>query len=189
MLKKLEVGQKAPQFEAVDVFGNTVKLSDYKNRYTLVVFLRYAGCPFCNLALHRLTMEQKLLKNSRCEVVAFIQSDKENIIKNIYGRHKHKPEFPIIPDQAEKFYQLYDVKTSVKALVKSITKIPYWIHAVKDLGFKQGNVDGNWLMVPAVFLVGEGDQKIIQASYSSDFFDTEAFTDIYQKLVFERVSE
>jgi len=189
MDNKIVVGQKAPQFEAVDVFGKNVKLSNYSNKYTLVVFLRYAGCPFCNLALHRLAMEQQILKESRCEVIAFIQSSKENIIENIYNRHEHKPEFSIIPDQAEKFYKLYDVKTSIKALVKSITKIPYWIHSVKDLGFTQGKVDGNWLMVPAVFLVGEGEQNIIHVSYSADFFDTEALSDIYQKLQFERVEQ
>jgi peroxiredoxin Q/BCP len=185
MTKKLAEGMRAPQFEAVDVFGKKVKLSDNKDRYTLVVFLRYAGCPWCNLALHRLAMEQQLLKDSRCDIVAFIQSSEENIQTNIYDRHKHRPEFPIIPDQAEEFYKLYDVRTSVKALVKSIRKIPYWIHAVKDLGFKQGKVDGNLLMVPAMFLVGEGQQNILYASYSSDFYQDETFTEIYQKLLFD----
>ena len=184
MIKKLVTGMRAPQFTAVDVFGKNVKLSDNKDRYTLVVFLRYAGCPWCNLALHRLAMEQQLLKESRCDIIAFIQSSKENIVTNIYDRHKHRPEFPIIPDQAEEFYKLYDVRTSLKALVKSISKVPYWIHAVKDLGFKQGKVDGNWLMVPAMFLVSEGQQKILYASYSSDFFQDETFTEIYEKLVF-----
>ena len=80
MTKKLATGMRAPQFTAVDVFGKKVTLSSNKDRYTLVVFLRYAGCPWCNLALHRLAMEQQLLKESRCDIIAFIQSSKENMI-------------------------------------------------------------------------------------------------------------
>ncbi len=189
MYKTLLKGNKAPQFEATDVLGKKVKLSDSKNKYTLLVFLRYAGCPFCNLALHRLALEQKHLSNSRCEVIAFIQSSKENIVKNIYERHKNKPEFSIISDQTEEYYKLYDVKTSVKAIIKSITKIPYWIHSVKDLGFKQTTIDGNLLTVPAVFLISDGDQRIMKASYGSDFFDTDVFAEVYQQLVFDRVAE
>lgn len=186
MPRKITIGQLAPQFEAVDVFGNKVKLGDYKNKYTLVVFLRYAGCPWCNLAVHRLALEQKILKNSRCQIVAFIQSEKNNIISNIYERHQPKPEFPIVADLAGIYYEKYDVKTSFKALVKSIKKLPYWIYSVRELGFKQSKVDGNWLMVPAMFLISDGDQRILEAAYSADFYDNETFTEIYQKLIFDR---
>ena len=189
MLESLTAGQTAPQFKVQDVFGNPVNLSDFANKYTLVVFLRYAGCPWCNLALHRLVLEQKLLKNSRCQIIAFIQSEKENILTNIYDRHKPKPEFPIIADPEGKYYELYKVKSSKKALVRSIKKLPYWLYSVKELGFKQSKIDGNWLTVPASFMISEGGQTILKATYSADFYDNETFTDIYQKLIFDRADE
>ncbi len=178
----------APQFKVEDVFGKKISLRDTANKYTLVVFLRYSGCPWCNLAIHRLALEQKILKDSRCEIIAFVQSNKQNIITNIYDRHKHRPEFSIIADQQKKFYDLYDVKSSVTQFVKTITKIPYWIHAVKEKGFKQTNIDGDLLMVPAMFLVNEGQQKIIYASYSADLYDDGAFTKVYEAITSDRIS-
>ena len=88
MKKKLSVGQTAPFFEATDVNSQAIRLTDDENKHTLVVFLRYAGCPYCNLALHRLTLEAELLKENRCRVVAFIQSSQDNIVKNIYKQKK-----------------------------------------------------------------------------------------------------
>ena len=184
MKHSLTLGQRAPEFEATDIFGKKIRLADSSTKYTLLVFLRYAGCPWCNLAIHRLAMEQTQLNMSRCQIIAFIQSSKENIIANIYDRHKKRPEFPIIADSAQKFYKLYGVKSSITMITKSITKVPQWVHSVKHLGFKQGKIDGNLLMVPASFLVSEGKQTILSADYNADFFNNDTFTNIYQKLIF-----
>jgi peroxiredoxin len=82
MAKKLTPGEKAPTFTTTDVHGDKIKLSTYKDSYVLLVFLRYAGCPYCNLAIHRLALEYKQLLDNDCQVIAFIQSSKENIEEN-----------------------------------------------------------------------------------------------------------
>jgi len=184
---KLQAGDTAPQFTAVDTDGNTVDLASYKGCHVMVVFLRYSGCPWCNLAIHRLTLESKLLERNGCKVIAFIQSAEDDVKANIYERHITKPPFPIIPDASMKFYKMYGVGKSLAAAAHSIKDIPYWLKSVFELGFKQTKFDGNMLVVPAMFLVSKGDQKIIKAEYSSSFYEHQTFTDVYESLTFDAV--
>lgn len=185
MKNKLVLGQRAPHFKATDVLGNSVDLSEYAKQYTLLVFLRYAGCPWCNLALHRLALEQKLLLESNCRVIAFVQSSRESIERNVYARHAVRPPFPIIADPDKTIYEQYGVTSSVKAAARSIIKVPYWVHAVRHHGFGQSKLDGDLFLVPATFLVSDRSQEIIKINYASSFYDHETFTDIYQKLIFK----
>ena len=186
---RIRRGQKAPSFVANDVFGKTVDLSAYKDEYVLVAFMRYSGCPYCNLAIHRLSVEYPLLKQNGCDVVAFIQSDSGEIIKNIYERHELRPPFPIIADQAKRFYDMYRVESSKKAfyvgqLFGKAASLPYWLNSVGRHGFKQGKIDGDKFLVPATFLIRTKDQKIMSAKYGSSYYDDETFTHVYDTLNF-----
>jgi thioredoxin-dependent peroxiredoxin len=187
LLQKLIVGDTAPDFNVLDVYGEKVRLKDIDTKHILIVFFRYSGCPWCNLAIHRLSLEYAQLQENGCSVVAFIQSDKTDIIDNIYNRHIVKPPFPIIADHAQKYYRLYGVTDSILAAVRSITKIPAWVHAVKDHGFKQSKMDGSLFMVPAAFLVNGRTKKIEKASYGSSFYDHDLFLDIYDLVYYKEL--
>ena len=184
MTKQVKYGDIAPEFNVKDVMGKAVSIKKYHPNSVLVVFLRYSGCPWCNLALHRLTLEYELLKKNNCNIVAFIQSNKEDVVENIYKRHDKKPLFPIIADRERAIYDLYAVSNSISAAVKSVTKIPYWIHAVKQHGYKQTSIDGNLFLVPAMFLVSGRTGKILLASYGKSFYEHETFTKVYEQLGF-----
>lgn len=180
---KLHAGDDAPQFKLVDVMGQNIDLSKYADTFVLVVFLRYSGCPLCNLTLHRLTLEYPMLKQNGCEVIAFVQSSADNIKRNIYDR-QHTPPYPIIADPARRMYDNYGVYTSTKAAVKSIVDIPYWLKSAFSLGYPQTEVDGEMLLVPATFLVNRGTQTVTKAHYNSSFYDHGTFTGIYEDLIF-----
>lgn len=184
MSSYLQAGKPAPRFVVEDVFGKPVRLEDYKNTYVLVVFMRYAGCPWCNLAIHRLSMEYKLLAKSGCRVIAFVQSEPDNVRKNIYDRHALRPPFAIIADKDRHVYDQYKVKESKIALGRSLKKLPYWVQAVREHGFKQATVDGNVFMVPAMFLISPDSQEVVMAKYAQDFYEHETFTAVYQHLNF-----
>ncbi len=184
MIDRLVEGDTAPNFTVTDVTGKKVKLSGFGDKAVLLVFLRYAGCPWCNLALHRLTIEYPLLKKSNCEVVAFVQSDSASIMTNIYKRHAKKPPFYVVSDAKMAIYNKFCIQTSKMAFAKSITKIPSWVHAVKDHGFKQTKLDGSFFLVPASFLIQSSRRKILIAKYGNSFYEHETFTDIYEKLTF-----
>ncbi len=174
-----------PAFVATDIFDNEVNLAKYGDTYTLLVFLRYAGCPWCNLALHRLTIEYPRLKADKCQVVACIQSDKENILKNIYGRHNPKPQFPIIADQQMAIFDKFEVRPSIIGSLKMITNIPYWLQSVRKLGFKQEKIDGSLFLVPAWFLINNKDKSIVKSGRGQSFYDHDSFLTIYEWLTFK----
>jgi peroxiredoxin Q/BCP len=78
-LKRLVAGQIAPAFDLKDIFGRRIKLDDYKDEKLLICFFRYAGCPWCNLAIHRLTMSFPAFDKLNLKVIAFVQSEPENV--------------------------------------------------------------------------------------------------------------
>lgn len=185
MQGKVITGKKALDFKAKDVFGSTVSLTNSDSGYTLLVFLRYSGCPWCNLAIHRLTVEHKRLADEECSVIVIVQSNRENIINNIYDRHDPKPPFPIIPDHEMKLYKQYDVEISKKAVFGFIYHLPYWLESVRKLGFSQKKLDGNFFLVPAWFLINNRTNKIVRSERGVSFYEHETFTSIYESLTFK----
>jgi len=129
-------------------------------------------------------MEYPLLKKHNCEIVAFVQSTAENVDKNIFMRHERKPKFPIVADQARTIYDVYGVYDSVLAGARSVTQIPHWVHAVRRHGFKQTSLDGDFFLVPAMFLVSGHSGKLLLAEYGKSFYEHETFTRVYEKLGF-----
>lgn len=174
----------SPDFMATDVYGKPVNLKKQRSKFVLVAFFRYAACPWCNLAIHRLTIEYPLLKESDCEVVAFIQSDKDSIKRNIYGRHDKTPPFPIIADPDMEVYKKFGVEKSFTGTAKHITKFPYWLKSVRKYGFKQTEVDGSLFLVPATFLVHLPSGNIAHADYNASYYEDETFSPIYEQLQF-----
>lgn len=184
MRSSSKINQIAPKFKVMDVFGRKINLADYTEGYSLLVFLRYSGCPWCNLAIHRLSLEYKRLKKDKCQIIAFVQSDKENIIKHIFDRHEPKPQFPIIADHQMKIYEKYGVDLSIVGTLGAITAIPEWVLSVRKLGFKQTKIDGNLFLVPAWFLINNTTGKIVKSERGVSFFDHANLTGIYESLTF-----
>jgi peroxiredoxin Q/BCP len=179
------VYKEAPKFSAVDVFNSSVSLDNFNDDYTLLVFLRYSGCPWCNLAIHRLALEYDRLKKEHCQVIAFIQSDKKNVIDNIFDRHEIKPQFPIIADDDMKYYKQYDVNLSALSTLSSLKKIPSWIDSVRKHGFSQKKIDGSFFLVPAWFLINQNTGKIVKSEKGVSFYSHETFVTIYDSLFFK----
>ena len=127
MSDKLQVGDIAPQFIVKDAFGKKIDLKSYAKHKTLISFFRYAGCPWCNLALHKLTQEFPILQKNGMEAIVFLQSDKDSIAQQVYERHTPKPPFAIVPDTTRSIYDLYGVQDSKVALAKSVRKLPQWV--------------------------------------------------------------
>ena len=181
--RRLRTGDKIPDFWMRDINGNEVDSRKFK-KTTLVVFLRYAGCPFCSLAIYRLAHEHKLLKKNGCDVVAFVQSNSRNIEEFLLPQQPNVPPFPIIPDEDQDIYRLFGVRSSaVKATKYTAKNASHWIDAVMRKQFKQTSFDGAAFLVPAYFLVDK--HGVIQlANYDASFYEDEVFTPIYEQLTF-----
>lgn len=184
-MKRLTVGQKVPDFTVTDIDGGIVSPGGMTEGYVLFAFLRYAGCPWCNLAVHRLAMESKMLEQNDCRIVVFVQSSKDKVLENIQEKHAHKPEFPVVADPHKRIFKLFGVNRSLHSVVRAINDIPAWLHSVKELNFPQGKIDGDLFLAQALFLVPCKTGTIVQALHDKSLYYHETFTPIYQSLIFK----
>jgi peroxiredoxin len=178
-MKKLVLGDQAPTFTVVDTFGKQVVYNGPRTRSLLIAFLRYSMCPFCNLAIHRLTVEYPILQSSGIDVVAFVQSSSGNIRKHIYDSHAEQPPFPIIPTQSPDVYKMYGVNPTLTEAPYFLPTIPVWIDRIRKGGLKSIDVDGNLFLAPALFMVSPNG-AISLAKYKANLYDHALFTEIYE---------
>jgi peroxiredoxin len=115
----VEVGQKAPDFEAVDVEGNAVKLSDYEGQPVVIEWTNHQ-CPFVVKHYDSGNMQktQKEAMEKGAAWIAVVSSapgkqghiDAEKageIIKNSGAHVSHK-----ILDESGEIGKMYDAKTT-----------------------------------------------------------------------------
>ena len=180
-LRRLKIGDTIPDFWTRDISGKEVDSREL-NGATLIVFLRYAGCPFCNLAIYRLSHEYKQLKENGCDVIAFVQSTEANIEENIIQQQDAAPPFAVVSDQQQDIYKLFGVvPNAVKAAKYTAANASHWIDAVFKKKFKQANIDGSAFMVPACFLV-DSHSKVLLANYDASFYEDNIFEPVYDTL-------
>jgi len=179
------IGQPAPAFSVSDVYDKDVVLAKRPEGYTLIAFLKYAGCPWCNLAIHRLALESKMLARNDCDVIVFMQATKHHVIRSTHKHHTQALPFPLVADPHMEVYRKYGVNRSIRAVVRAINDIPAWVHAMRDRGLMQSGIPGDVFLAQALFLVSRQTQTIVQALYGKSLYDHHTFTPIYESLVFK----
>lgn len=177
-MKDLTRGDSAPTFTVKDTFGEQVVFNGNQPHSLLIAFLRYSTCPFCNLALHRLTVEYPILRDSGIDVIAFVQSSAENIQKHIYADHAERPPFPIIPKQNPNVYKMYGVNPRLEEAPSLLATIPTWVHRIRKGGLDVVDIDGNLFLAPALFMVAPNG-NVSLAKYATNLYNHELFTEIY----------
>ncbi len=179
----LQPGQKAPDFSTTDYLGNPIALRDYAGKKLMICFLRYAGCPFCNLSLLKIIEAYPKFHKDGLEILCFIQSPAEGIASGKPAQLN--PPFPLIPDPEKKIYTLYGVTSSIIKSLKTLPTLPYYLKQFAQTGIRQGKVDGDLLLMPAYFLISEKGHIIHSAYFSENFGDHIPFIRIHDFLLFE----
>lgn len=152
--QKLEAGDKAPDFEAVDTNGTIEKLSQYKGQKVMLAFFRYASCPVCNFRIHELIENYDDIRSKGYKIIAIYESS--NITLNEYLSETKVP-FTVIGDPKLKLYKQYAVEKSFWKTVGSVFK-KQPMQAKKEgkkLFSKKYKRDGNLSRLPADFLIDE----------------------------------
>jgi len=181
-VQKLKNRDKAPHFSVVDINGEKVEINKENGQKILLSFFRYSGCPWCNLAIYRLTQMAPDLEEQGVKVVCFVQSSREDIVKNVINRHDPTPPFTIVPDPDKVVYDLYAVEENALKYFTSLRKAPKWIYSSYKLHFKQPEVDGSVTLVPAQFLI-DSDGTIIKVHYGTDYADDMTYSEIKAAIV------
>jgi peroxiredoxin len=158
--KGLGVGQKAPDFEAVDQQGGKVSLQQLvKKGPVILLFYRGQWCPYCNKQLMQLQDSLSMIEAKGATVVAVTPEIPASIDKTIT---KTKASFIVLHDTNLTIMKNYDVAFEVDA-----PTVERYAGFGIDLMGNNGN-NGNALPVPAVYIIGE-DGKISYRYFNADY--------------------
>lgn len=171
----LQATQNAPDFTIQDVYGNSISLSKYKGKKVYLAFMRFAGCPVCNLRVHNLLKHADAFKAKNTEVVLIYESSAENLL--IYLNDETYP-FTFVADPQSTLYIKYDVEKSFVKLFMSIFKgMLDKVKKGEKLFKKKPELDGKVTRMEAEFLIDKNG-KLIIAHYGSFLGDNVAIEKI-----------
>ncbi|MGZ2368480.1 peroxiredoxin-like family protein [Ancylomarina sp. YFZ004] len=169
----LQIGQKAPDFEAFDQNGSKFNSTDIlKEEQIIVVFYRGQWCPFCNRHLSELQDHLEDFKKAGAQIVAISPEKTENISKTI---KKTKAEFPVLWDKDNSIMEAFGVDFILPKNLQVKYK-EYGVDLIKD----NGN-SSQTLPVPATFIIGTNG-KIKYLQYDPDYKNRSSAKDILEQL-------
>ncbi len=153
--------------------GSTFETDSLRGRPYLLSFLRFAGCPFCNLRIHELVRRFDELGED-FTIVAIFDSSLSNLKRHA---DRHEAPFPILADEDNRYYREYGVEHSVAGMWKGmIFRLPTLLGAMLK-GYVPTTIKGSMTTMPADFLIDR--EGIIQrAYYATDEGDHLPFEEI-----------
>jgi peroxiredoxin Q/BCP len=103
---ELNIGDKAPEFEAKDQNGNTVRLSDYRSKKVILYFYPKDNTPGCTAQSCNLRDNYSDLQQEGYEVIG-VSIDSEKSHQNFIG--KYELPFTLLADTDKKIVEQYGV--------------------------------------------------------------------------------
>lgn len=167
--KRLREGDLAPPIHATSVHGSEVLVPGRWSGFTHVQFLRFAGCPVCNLHLQAFIQRNAELHAAGIREVVLFHSE-ANFIDDYYG----ELPFAMIADPRREIYAQYGIETSLWALLNPGA----WPGLVKGYRLKKaGKIDSTTLGLPADFLI-DSTGRILRCAYGAHSSDQWSVDDV-----------
>jgi peroxiredoxin Q/BCP len=161
---KLTTPSAAPGITTTDVYGQPFSLASLKGSKVLLSFMRFAGCPVCNLRVHELLKQSEAFANQGIKVVLIYESSKENMLTYLQA---HKYPITFLTDPENTFYKAYGLEKSWSKFFSSFFKGALSkIMQGQKLFVKKPNNDGSINRMGADFLIDENG-KISLAHYAA----------------------
>jgi len=160
MKMKIPSGSTAPDFTFKTAWDDSMSLYELlKKRGVILFFLRYKGCPLCQMKIAELKNEWKKATDKGYTGLVILQSSAEAIQADCA-----KDDFPftVVCDPQGKIFELYGV---TEATVFGYIALPVILRALKAAikGYRHGKKEGREMQLPAVFLVDKN--KTVRYSY------------------------
>lgn len=114
-MKTLKVGDKVPNFTALDQDGNSISLSDYQGKQIIVFFYPKASTPGCTMEACNLRDNYELLQKKGFELIG-VSADSQKRQANF--RNKYRFPFPLLADEDKNVINVleYGVQKSLWAV-------------------------------------------------------------------------
>jgi thioredoxin-dependent peroxiredoxin len=150
MKKRLSIGMKAPNFTYDSVTEQSLDFyKTSKGKKAVLFFLRYAGCPVCQLKIRDILRDYRDFKAAGLEVFVILQSVPSTVREALAGA---TVPFSIVCDGDGKLFELYGVSAGNIFQYLAPSVIVKAIKAARA-GIKHGKKEGNEMQLPAVFIV------------------------------------
>jgi peroxiredoxin len=167
MNSRLTLGNEAPDFKFKTPWADEVNFYDaVGSNPAILIFLRYYGCPVCQMEMVKIKQEINLAAKKGVHVFVILQSAPETIASLI-----KKDDFPftIICDPQGRVFQLYGVEAG--GIIKYLHPAGL-VAAIKATccGFMHGKFEGKETQLPAVFAVA-ADKIIRYVHYGENISD------------------
>ena len=159
---RLRAGDLAPSIRATSVRGAEIAIPDRRSGLTHVQFLRFAGCPVCNLHLQEFIKRNAELHAAGIREVVLFHSE-ANFIDDYYG----ELPFAIVADPRREIYAQYRIEKSPWAILSPRA----WPGLVKGYRLKKaGTLDSTTFGLPADFLI-DFTGRIVRCAYGAHSSD------------------
>lgn len=179
--QKYVTGMYVKKRTLVSIKEETIWIPDNKTLVHLQ-FRRFAGCPVCNLHLHRMAKEWPRLQSAGITEVVVFHSTRQELIKYEAGLPFH-----IIADPEKKLYKAFDVEASPYAVLNPAAFLPILRSVAKTFfNYLKGRQPlpplkpaGGGLGLPADFLISP-EGKILEFRYGRHADDQWSSADVLQ---------
>jgi peroxiredoxin len=159
---RLRAGDVAPWIRAIGGQGTDVSIPEMTAPLTHLQFLRFAGCPVCNLHLQGFIRRHGELRAAGVREVALFHSE-ASFIHDYYG----PLPFELIADPRREIYRRYQVEASPWAIMSPRA----WPALFRGYRLKRAGVfDSTTLGLPADFLI-DASGLVIDCKYGSHASD------------------
>ena len=177
MTTRLEPGMTAPNFTFDTPHEqNHDFLRDAGGAPSVLFFLRYMGCPLCQLRISEIVRDRDLFERAGYRVFVVLQSEPRVVSAAMTG----EMPFTVICDPGERIFSLYHVAPGGILGYIAPSVIMKALRASKA-GFRHGAKEGRELQLPAVFII-DAAGKIAFAYYGKNIGDLPGNTALMEVL-------
>ncbi len=173
---RLAVGDKAPDFTFNSPWEERLSFSDLVNKSRILLFfLRYIGCPLCQMKISELIWDLDKFENRDVKIMVVLQSKPDVIAQQT---DKEKMPLTVVCDPDEEIFKLFKVK--IGSIFQYVT--PGVVHKAmqaRKKGFEHGKFEGKEKQLPAVFLLNT-DMLLAYVYYGKNVGDIPRNTDLLQ---------
>lgn len=137
-MNTLKVGDKVPNFEALDEQGNRINLKDYKGKKLIVFFYPRASTPGCTAEACNLRDNYDVLKEKGYELLG-VSADSAKKQSNF--KNKHDFPFPLLADEDKTVINTFGVWGVKKFMGKEFDGIHRKTFIIDENGLVERVID------------------------------------------------
>jgi len=163
----IKTGDKAPNFQFDTPWASSQDFYEtIQHQNAIFVFLRYHGCPVCQMEMANLKRDIELFNQKETRIFVFLQSSTATLIPLL---NEEDWPFNIVCDPKGIIFQLYAVEPG--GIIKYLHPAGL-ISAIKATarGFAHKKFEGKETQLPAAFII-KSDKTIKYAYYGKNISD------------------